>query len=142
MDLGTAERGGGTQPLFSLMSVCLLVCVCLHVCAFPLSACLTVCLEMFEHSPICLPFLSPFFPFLQLNPTDSPPICPALSLPLLSPVFIPRAYFYSSSVFLYILLLTSTPSHISFIPTHFDLQTTFIHSYSLHQQILQSSILL
>lgn len=45
MDLGAAERGGGTQPLFSRLSFCL-CCCCLSAClpTFP-SACLSARLE-------------------------------------------------------------------------------------------------
>lgn len=46
MDWGAAERGGGTQPLFSLLSVCLRFCLSACLPTF-LSDRLSVCLEMF-----------------------------------------------------------------------------------------------
>ena len=84
MDWGAAERGGGTQPLFSLLSVC--PCF-LSVC---MSAYLSVCL------PACRRVRKVFF----FKPSDALPLPPKLTS---SPHPLP---FY--------LLITSTFSSLSY----------------------------
>lgn len=69
MDRGAAERGGGTQPLFSLLSFCLCFC-CLSACLpTSLSACLSVCLENVLKLTSTLLFSSCHFfsPLLKIN---------------------------------------------------------------------------
>lgn len=72
MDWGAAERGRGTQPLFSLLSVCLrFLSVCMS--AF-LSVCQSVCLEKLTNTllfPSCH-FISSLLLCQLLRHTNSP----------------------------------------------------------------------
>lgn len=105
MDWGAAERGGGTQPLFSLLSVCLHVFVCLPTF---LSACLSVCLEMFEHSPMLLLSSCPFF------------FCPLPSQLLNSPT-IPALVFVTFSLLILCLSFPHFASISLFPPSSLNL---------------------
>ncbi len=97
MDWGAAERGGGTQPLFSLLSVCL------HFLSVCMSAYLSVCLPLGlfgkcfkapQYAPVLLEsFVSPLLLSQSLKLTNSslflcllvtsPSPCPRFSCPFL-----------------------------------------------------------
>lgn len=111
MDWGAAERGGGTQPLFSLLSVCLRVFVCLHVCLpFCLPACRFVwkCLNTHQYAPSAL-LMSSHLSFTPLSVTQTGQLSYLLSSPhflhfsfLLSLVCSPFFYQFHSSLYLYL----------------------------------------
>lgn len=117
MDWGAAERGGGTQPLFSLLSFCLCFC-CLSACLPTfLSACLSVCLENVLKLTNTLLFSSCllFSPLLKLN-------SPIFSLPLSLHHF----SFDSHLLFCAFSWFTSLFLSDALQPlSYFDLQTTF-----------------